>query len=48
MLKVYSEINDHAGGFEEADRAIKMYRALQRVFNNRKKIVYNWIERIES
>lgn len=48
MLKVYSEINDHGGGFDEMDRAVKMYRGLTRVFNNRKKIVYNWMERIES
>lgn len=48
MLKVYSEINDHARGGEEGEGAIKMYRALRRVFNNRKKIVYNWMKRIES
>jgi hypothetical protein len=48
VLKVNYEINGRGEGFNEMDRAIKMYRALTRVFNNRKKMVYNWMKRIES
>lgn len=48
VLKVNSEVKHTIGEFDEVDGSQLMGRVLRRIFNKKKKMVYNWMQRVND